>query len=191
MTRRREVRALSPRRLEQLRSAPLTYAAVGATAATSPSGYATMHLRKTLQRCDFDAAAEDLMSWRVHRRAGLHVAASGTAQPDAVVDMRLGIGALTVRIPCRVIYVVDERDSRGFAYGTLPGHPESGEERFVLHRGPDGHIDFTITAFSRPATLLARAGGLVSRWTQLTMTRRYLTAADQLAGGAHHQRLAG
>ena len=29
-----------------------------------------------------------------------------------------------VRAPCRVVYVVDEPDRRGFAYGTLPGHPE-------------------------------------------------------------------
>ena len=36
-----------------------------------------------------------------------------------------------LQAPCRVVYVIDEPDIRGFAYGTLPGHPESGEERFV------------------------------------------------------------
>lgn len=179
MTRRTDVQPLSPGRLGELRAAPLTYAAVGATATASPSGYSTMDLTRTLRRRDFDAAVEDLMTWQVHRRAGLRVAASGAAGPDAVVDMRLGVGALALRIPCRVIYLVDERDSRGFAYGTLLGHPESGEERFVLHRRPDGQIEFTITAFSRPATFLARAGGPVSRWAQLAMTRRYLAAADQ------------
>jgi uncharacterized protein (UPF0548 family) len=33
-----------------------------------------------------------------------------------------------IRVPCRVVYVLDEPERRGFAYGTLPGHPESGEE---------------------------------------------------------------
>ena len=41
-----------------------------------------------------------------------------------------------VRAPCRVVYVVDEPDRRGFAYGTLPGHAESGEERFVVRYDP-------------------------------------------------------
>jgi uncharacterized protein (UPF0548 family) len=176
-----DVGELSPRRLEELRAAPLTYAAVGATAATSPPGYARLRLSRTLQRRDFDAAVEDLLTWQVHRRAGLEVAASGAARPDAVVDMRLGLGSLAVRIPCRVVAVVDEPDRRGFAYGTLPGHPESGEERFLLRRHADGHLEFTITAFSRPVTRLARAGGPVSRWVQLAMTRRYLAAADRLA----------
>jgi uncharacterized protein (UPF0548 family) len=95
--------------------------------------------------------------------------------------MRLGIGALALRIPCRVIYVVDEPDRRGFAYGTLPGHPESGEERFLLQRLPEGRLEFAIRAFSQPATVLARAGGPVARGVQVAMTKRYLAAVDRLA----------
>ncbi|TQJ52115.1 DUF1990 domain-containing protein [Phycicoccus sp. SLBN-51] len=181
MKHRRDVQPLSASRLEELQAAPLTYAAVGATASTLPPGYACVHLSRALQRRDFDSAVEDLLAWQVHQRAGLGVAASGSALPGTVVDMRLGLGVLAVRIPCRVVYVVDEPDRRGFAYGTLPGHPESGEEVFLLHRHPDGHVEFTITAFSRPATLLARAGGPVARWVQIAMTRRYLAAPDQLA----------
>lgn len=181
MKHRRDVQPLSASRLEELQAAPLTYAAVGATVSTLPPGYARVHLSRALQRRDFDSAVEDLLAWQVHQRAGLGVAASGSALPGTVVDMRLGLGVLAVRIPCRVVYVVDEPDRRGFAYGTLPGHPESGEEVFLLHRHPDGHVEFTITAFSRPATLLARAGGPVARWVQIAMTRRYLAAPDQLA----------
>ncbi|MFC8501606.1 DUF1990 family protein [Pedococcus sp. NPDC057267] len=126
-------------------------------------------------------AAEDLLAWRVHQRAGLRVAASGPAVPGAVVDMRLGPGPLSVRIPCRVVSVVDEPDRGGFAYGTLPGHPESGEELFLLHSGADGRITFTITAFSRPATALARLGGPLGTLVQDVMTRRYLAALDRVA----------
>ena len=175
---------IPPRRLERLRSAPLTYAAVGASGtASAPAGYRTVHEERVLQRRDLDGAAEDLLTWRVHQRAGLRVAASAPrAVPGAVVDLRLGPGPLSVRIPCRVVSVVEEPDRRGFAYGTLPGHPESGEELFLLRRGADGRITFTITAFSRPATALARLGGPLGTVVQDAMTRRYLAAPDRLAG---------
>ena len=175
---------IPPDRLEELRAAPLTYAALGATGSASPpDGYRSVNEDRVLQRRDLDGAAEDLLTWRVHQRAGLRVAASGPrAVPGAVVDMRLGLGPLAVRIPCRVVSVVDEPDRRGFAYGTLPGHPESGEELFLLHRGGDGRITFTITAFSRPATALARLGGPVGTVVQDAMTRRYLAALDRLVG---------
>ncbi|SIP67631.1 hypothetical protein BN9982_740001 [Mycobacterium tuberculosis] len=39
------------------------------------------------------------------------------------------VGIAFLRAPCRVVYVIDEPDVRGFGYGTLPGHPVSGEER--------------------------------------------------------------
>jgi uncharacterized protein (UPF0548 family) len=58
-----------------------------------------------------------------------------------------------------VTYVLDEPRHKGFAYGTLPGHPERGEEAFALELHDDGAVTFTITAFSRPASLLAKAGG--------------------------------
>ncbi|MCW2540088.1 MAG: hypothetical protein JWN95_1813 [Frankiales bacterium] len=120
------------------------------------------------------------MSWQVQLRAGLQVAASATQiVEDAVCVMRLGRAPLAMTIPCRVIYTITEADKRGFAYGTLPGHPESGEEAFVLSRGPAGGLDFTITAFFRPATLLAKLGGPAARHVQHFMTTRYLHALDR------------
>jgi uncharacterized protein (UPF0548 family) len=92
--------------------------------------------------------------------------------------MRFGLGPLALAIPCRIVYVVAEGDRVGFAYGTLPGHPESGEEAFVLHRTDDGGVDFTVTAFSRHASLLAKVGGPVTRLGQRLMTTRYLHALD-------------
>jgi uncharacterized protein (UPF0548 family) len=47
--------------------------------------------------------------------------------------------------------VIDEENRRGFAYGTPPGHPEQGEEAFVVALREDGQVTFTVTAFSRPA----------------------------------------
>jgi uncharacterized protein (UPF0548 family) len=174
------VHRLASSRATALRKARLTYDAVGATADELPTGYRPTHRRAVLDRRDFDGAVDDLMRWRVHERAGLWVAASGPVTgPDTVVDMRFGLGPLALRIPCRVVYVVDEPERAGFAYGTLPGHPETGEELFLLSRLGDGRITFTVTAFSRPATRLARLGGPASRAVQTRITDRYLRAADR------------
>ncbi|WP_235509591.1 DUF1990 family protein [Terrabacter sp. Soil811] len=134
-----------------------------------------------MKRRDFDGAARDLMGWLMHEKAGLRVQASNaTAQTGTVVLLRLGPGPLSLPFPCRVVQVFDEPRRKGFAYGTLPGHPESGEEQFVLDHERDGAIRFTVTGVSRPASLLASLGGPTSRAVQDGMTQRYLAALDEL-----------
>ena len=160
----------------RLRSAPFTYADVGGTAdlATAPAGHRLLR-RTTRVGCSFEEAVERLMAWQVHQAAGLRVRASARrVAAGEVVEMRIP-WLPGLRMPCRVVRVVAEADRVGFAYGTLPGHPESGEEAFVVSRAPDG-VRFTITAFSRPATRLARAGGPVTLVGQEYFTRRYLRA---------------
>jgi uncharacterized protein (UPF0548 family) len=88
----------------------------------------------------------------------------------------LGIGPARLNVPCRVVYLVDDPCRRGFAYGTLPGHPESGEESFIIERRNDETVTFTVTAFSRPATWLAKAAAPIGRAIQRRITDRYLTA---------------
>ena len=56
-----------------------------------------------------------------------------------------------MREPARVVAVVDEPARCGFAYGTLDGHPVSGEESFVVHRSPDGSVWLTLRSLTRPA----------------------------------------
>ena len=47
----------------------------------------------------------------------------------------------------------------GFAYGTLPDHAGSGEERFLVEWDrKDDSVWYGILAFSRPRHLLARIG---------------------------------
>ena len=163
---------------ERLRSAGLTYSEVGCTRQGHlPNGYG--HLRRSRRvgagAERFESAAQALLGWDMHRRAGLRVQAS-TEQVAAgeVAVLRLGVGVLSVHAPVRVVYVVDEPARKGFGYGTLPGHPESGEEAFIIELQEDGAVTFTITAFSRPSTLLARVGGPASRAVQSWVTTRYL-----------------
>jgi uncharacterized protein (UPF0548 family) len=163
-----------------LRAAPFTYEEVGATASGRQPGYDWLERSAALARQDFESACTDLFMWRLHERAGLRVQASESPlRQGTVVLMHLGLGPASIRIPCRVTYVINEPKVRGFAYGTLPGHPESGEERFVLEQRRDGTISIAITAFSRPASRLATLGGPFTRRVQQAMTTRYLRALDR------------
>ena len=72
--------------------------------------------------------------------------------------------------------VVDEPRRQGFAYGSLPGHPERGEESFLLSLLDDQSVELALVAFSRPALWWSRAGAPVSRWMQRRITARYLAA---------------
>lgn len=171
---------LPPSRVATLRATDFSYAAVGATAGESPNEFHSFTRSRVLSHLNFEAAVDVLMTWRMHQRAGLKVAASSArVEADSVVEMRLGVGRASLEIPCRVVYVVDEAEVRGFAYGTLLGHPESGEERFTVRRLPDGKVEATISAFSRPVTLAARLGGPLTGWIQRKMTDRYLSALDR------------
>lgn len=165
---------------KQLHAASHTYAEVGRSAGALPPGYRHFSRASRPLEIDLAEARELLLTWRVHERAGLRVAAStGRVEEGSVVLMRLGLGPLAVRAPCRVVYVIDEPSRAGFAYGSLPGHPERGEELFLLERDDLGRVTFTVTGFSKPATLLARAGGLVTSRVQDRMTSRYLGAFDE------------
>ena len=87
-----------------------------------------------------------------------------------------------VRAPCRVIYVIDEPKRKGFAYGTLPGHPESGEEAFVVEQTDDGSVWLTIRAFSRPSGWQWWAVYPALRIAQAVFTRRYFRALSDPLG---------
>ena len=160
-----------------LRQANLTYAEVGRTRDHMPDGYHHLRRRAVVGtgRDRFEEAAGALLGWNMHRRAGLSVRASGESVSEgAVAVLRLGRGPIGVHAPVRVVYVVGEPRRKGFAYGTLPGHPESGEEAFTVELHDGGEVTFTISAFSRPSTLLARAGAPISRMVQERVTNRYL-----------------
>jgi uncharacterized protein (UPF0548 family) len=171
----------------RLRTAELTYPEVGATGGELPPGY--RHLRRRVSlgtgRAVFDAAADALFGWHMHAGSVTRVAATAPrAGPDVIVVLTVGAGPLRVHAPCRVVWMADEPRRQGFAYGTLPGHPERGEESFVVEFGEDDAVSFAITAFSRPASLLARMAGPIGGLAQRGMTNRYLRTLAGLAGAA-------
>jgi uncharacterized protein (UPF0548 family) len=170
---------LSPDQKERLRFQPLTYPEVGSTRAELPPGYHHVAREAVLGSGQetFERATEALFGWELQRRAGVRVLPS-TDRVTEVADaiLLLGFGRLAIQAPVRVVYVIDQADRKGFAYGTLPGHPESGEEAFLVERRPDDVVVCRITAFSKPVTWLARLGGPLATATQSWVTGRYLRA---------------
>lgn len=158
---------------DRLADAELTYAEVGRTAGALPAGYHHLTHCAPIGHGQqlFTDAGDAVLQWQVQIRAGLEVSASSpSAIPGAVLILGMGIGPLRLGAPCRVVYVVDEPRRRGFAYGTLAGHPESGEEAFMVEHHGDGTVSFAITAFSRPSTWLAKIAGPLGRIVQDRMT---------------------
>ena len=167
-----------PTRTEaRLRAAQVTAPPGLAVDTIPPAGFRRFSHVVTLDRRDLDAAAAELFSWQVQRRAGLRVQSSDAVLVvGTVVLLHLGLGRAAVRIPCRVVEVVDEPGLKSFTYATLPRHPERGLEKFALSSTDDGRVRFTVSAVSQPATRLAKIGGPLTRAAQDLMTRRYLSA---------------
>ncbi|WP_298227761.1 DUF1990 domain-containing protein [Gryllotalpicola sp.] len=96
--------------------------------------------------------------------------------------LRLGVGPFHVDSPVRVVYVIDEPRRFGFAYGTLAGHPASGEEAFFLDWLADDSVWFTIRAFSRASGPLYRLLTPITRSVFRTLTTRFLRALHPAVG---------
>jgi uncharacterized protein (UPF0548 family) len=130
------------------------------------------------QPVGFDEAGEPVQPAVVGENAERVYAPDGTPLLRPGDSARLGIRFLFLRLtfPARVVYVIDEPNRRGFAYGTLPGHAESGEEAFLVDRSDDGSVWFTVRAFSRPPTFWWWLVDPVLRMTQAFYTARYLRA---------------
>ena len=167
-------------------TADLTYREVGATASpdASPAGY--RHDRWAADLGSFTAerfgwAAAALAHWQVQRRAGLIIYPGSPVQADATFALAFRLAAVYVVATGRIVYVTTEPDRSGFGYGTLPSHPEQGEEAFhVVRQG--SRLQLEIVSFSRPQHRLARLGAPVTRAMQLRVTRRYLTSLQQHNG---------
>ncbi len=155
---------------------PLTYPDVGATAGPLPAGY--HHVRESAVighgRARFEEASAAVLRWGMLRGAGARVDATSEV---AAVGSEVIVGLGPVRAPCRVVYVLDEPNHRGFAYGTLPGHPETGEELFaVSYDAATGAVRAEVTAFSRHGTWWSRLGGPLTSLAQRVMSKRYVKA---------------
>jgi uncharacterized protein (UPF0548 family) len=150
-----------------------TYSAIGCTATVAPEGYTVDHTRVMLGTGEkaFRRAKAALERWD-HFRLGWVEA----WPPETPIESGEVVSVLAHKFrmwslnACRIVYVVDEPGPVhrfGFAYGTLPDHVETGEERFLVEWDESsGDVWYDILAFSRPRHPLARAGNSYMRRMQ-------------------------
>jgi uncharacterized protein (UPF0548 family) len=168
-------------------SLDFTYPAVGATATVPPVGYNVDRTRIKLGEGAkiFAAGKAALERWKHFSLGWVETWPPETpiqaGQVVAVVARLFGLLWLNA---CRIVYVVNEDKPVkrfGFAYGTLPEHAESGEERFSVEwHESDDTVWYDILAFSRPQQFLARLGYPFARRIQKHFARDS-TAAMQRA----------
>ena len=130
----------------------------------------------------FDTAGTPIPSGVMSSEAVYDASGRAFVAPGDTAVLSIPVGPFHVTAPCRVIYVIDEPKRKGFAYGTLVGHPESGEEAFVVSQTDDGSVWLSIRAFSRPSTAKWRALAPFLRLAQLFFTRRYFRALSGSLG---------
>jgi uncharacterized protein (UPF0548 family) len=168
------------RLLEDLESTEPTYSDIGATlAGKKPEGFHHDRYEAVIGEGAqlFQRAVTGLKTWKAHRLPGMRVFPDDQViSTGATVVVTLGTPIASVAAPCRVVGVIDGQTRWGFAYGTLPGHPEQGEESFAVSMAPDDTVHFEIEAFSRPGDPLVRLSGPIGRGIQRGGTGAYLRA---------------
>ena len=161
----------------------LSYSDVGSSRDTPPAGYTVDHNRVKLGEGPdtFEHATKALRRWRMCRLEWVEL-----FWPSAPIEIGTDVAVL-VRVcgvwllnACRIVYVVDETTPvrrYGFAYGTLPDHAETGEERFSIEwRREDDSVWYDMLAFSRPRHPLARLGYPLTRRLQKRFARDSMAA---------------
>ncbi len=175
--------------LEAQAKLPFSYAAVGATAKTPPADYAVDRTRIKLGEGEpvFQAAKAALRRWEQFQLGWVEAWSPDTPirSGEVVAVMGHAFGWWWSNA-CRIVYVVDESgpiSKFGFAYGTLPGHVESGEERFLIEWDrSDDSVWYDILAFSRPNHLLTRLGYPLVRRLQKRFGRDSAAAMLRVVG---------
>ena len=145
-----------------------------------PDGYRSYErtIRIGRGQADWDAAVSALRRWGVKTRSGFTVEPNpplhGRVHLDDDFWLHLRIGPFSIREPVRIIAEVDQLNRCGFAYGTLVGHPVSGEEAFIVHRTNDDTVWFTLRSLTRPGTGAWRFAFLVTLVAQQWYRHRYM-----------------
>ena len=144
---------------------PFSYPEVGATCGEAPRGYVVDRYRAKLGEGEeaYERAKDALRSWRQFDLAwvGLRPGGAPIEVGTTVAVLARHFGFWSLNSAC-IIYIVEEVgavERFGFAYGTLPGHAERGEERFLVeHDHETGLVSYDVFAFSRPSHPLAWPG---------------------------------
>ena len=168
---------------------PFNYPDVGASFdETAPAGYDHIVESAVIGagREEFDRLAEGIRQWKIQTGSGLRVEAAGPAEKGTNVALAKRLpprGIASIVLSCRVVWTLDEPRRKGFSYGSLPGHPEAGEEAFVAELDDDGAVTFKVFGFSRRGTVATAATAPIARAIQRRTLTDYLHAAKAAIAG--------
>jgi uncharacterized protein (UPF0548 family) len=165
--------------IDSSRSAPFNYAEVGQSLGPTPAGYASNHGRVRLGygEATFNRAVDALRNWKMFDLGWVNI-----RWPEAEIKVGTTVAALARHFgfwslhPARIVFLIDDDDSQmrriGFAYGTLQGHGESGEETFIIEwLNADDSVWYDLRSFSRPGQALTTLGFPIARLLQKRFAR--------------------
>ena len=175
--------------LEQQGQLPFSYLDLGATLQIEGNSAVQLSSRYTIDRHRiclgtgvevFARGKEALCRWEMFQLDWVELYGLETSiQAGTTVGILVHQGGLWSLNPCRIVDVIEEKGSNsrfGFAYGTLPDHSLSGEERFLVEWFPeDNTVWYELFAFSRPHQWLSR----IDYWYVRRLQKRF--ASDSLS----------
>jgi uncharacterized protein (UPF0548 family) len=155
--------------LEQQKLLPLTYQAVGKTAFSElipdfDNDYNKQYLGEGT--AVFEAAKNAIQQWKMFPQPWTVIQPHAPIRKGETVSMCAQAFGLWWRNACQIVYVIDEPRRFGFAYGTLPGHVEMGEELFLIEMDENEKVFYILKAFSRPRHWMAKVGYPIMRYFQ-------------------------
>ena len=166
--------------LESQQRAAFSYGELGATRLeTGPAGY---HLDRHRVRLGegqevFERACKALERWGPFNLGWVsNLTSHATFEAGTTLMLCIRHFGFYSLIANRLVYVLEEPTRFGFAYGTLEGHAEQGEERFLVFIDEQGAVFFELFSFSKPRHLLAVLGTPLVRVLQAAASRGYLNA---------------
>ena len=161
--------------LQRERELPYSYMEVGSTQKETPiPGFDNDFNFIELGQGEpvWEAAKEAIRQWKMFPGGWACIWPDTTPiREGEVVAMLAKVMGLWWLSSCRIVYVIDHQDKFGFAYGTLPGHAECGEELFLVEKTPEGTVRYVLKAFSKPRVWIARLGYPIARAQQRKFVR--------------------
>ncbi|HVF00632.1 MAG TPA: DUF1990 domain-containing protein [Rubrobacteraceae bacterium] len=165
--------------LSSQQNLPFSYKEVGASrVGIVPRGYVVDRYRVRLGEGPqtYALAVEALRGWRQFDVGWVRL-----CWPDTPLEVGATVGVLARHYrfwslnSVRIVYVSEELgevERFGFGYGTLPGHGERGEERFLVEWNRENDlVHYDVFAFSRPNHPLAWPGYPLVRALQRRFAR--------------------
>jgi uncharacterized protein (UPF0548 family) len=178
--------------LDEQKKLNFSYGFVGATRPEktqpektfSPPGFTRDHNRILLGKGEavFRNAVQAVQDWRAYALGWTKIHPMTQPKEGVTFCVEVNHFSFYSLSSLRIVYVVDEPKRFAFAIGTLPGHVEKGEERFMVEWLLDDTVWYDLLAFSRPQHSLVWLGYPAARALQKKFARDSKRAVQEAVG---------